>query len=175
MTDGRVTKRLAANAREREVRNEELGWLRRLVRDLRTIGVVGEACLGCGKVICDGCPAGTGTMIVPASLSVEARKRFEDLHHPNNEFKKPNPAVHVDGIMSVDVDIAATVETSAVVVALGGHDYSVITHRRDCAFGCGAWMDGSRSDAPAGIDLLGVCPKNPANKPIRMKREGQRP
>lgn len=28
----------------------------------------------------------------------------------------------------------------------------------DCAYGCGAWMGGSRSGAPAGIDAFGACP-----------------
>lgn len=49
-------------------------------------------------------------------------------------------------------------------VPSGGHDYGEITHRKDCGFGCGAWMGSSRSGAPEGIDPFGACPKNPVNK-----------
>jgi len=54
--------------------------------------------------------------------------------------------------------------------SFGGHDYVcsaggrncvVNSHTKDCAYGCGAWMGGTRSGAPEGIDTFGLCPKNP--------------
>jgi len=45
--------------------------------------------------------------------------------------------------------------------AKGGHDYGTEnSSTNDCLFGCGAWMGGSRSGAPDGINPFGTCPNN---------------
>jgi len=42
----------------------------------------------------------------------------------------------------------------------------------DCAYGCGAWMGGSRSGAPDGIDPFGECPEAPERPEPSRKPEG---
>ena len=49
--------------------------------------------------------------------------------------------------------------------AKGGHYYPgcddpLNFYTSDCSYGCGAWMGGSRSGAPDGVDPFGLCPKN---------------
>lgn len=47
----------------------------------------------------------------------------------------------------------------------GGHNYGKEnSSTNDCLFKCGAWMGGSRSGAPDGIDPFGLCPENSLNK-----------
>lgn len=49
----------------------EVSGQQRLLDDLRSIGVVVEACSGCGKIDCGGCPAGTFTTIDKKALTPE--------------------------------------------------------------------------------------------------------
>lgn len=50
-----------------------------LMADLRVVGVIAEACLGCGKIDCGGCPAGTGTVIDDSKLEPAAAAELENL------------------------------------------------------------------------------------------------
>lgn len=50
---------------------------KRLLDDLRAIGVVtDDACQGCGKIDCGGCPAGTYTTIVKSALAPETAAKL---------------------------------------------------------------------------------------------------
>lgn len=51
-----------------------------LMADLRTIGLLVEACLGCKKIDCDSCPCGTGTMINPDALSSVALGKLKEIY-----------------------------------------------------------------------------------------------
>ncbi|RTL06392.1 hypothetical protein EKK58_05425 [Candidatus Dependentiae bacterium] len=46
-----------------------------------------------------------------------------------------------------------------------------LTHTSDCAYGCGAWMGGSRSGGPDGVDPFGECPKAPPSDPSAHENE----
>jgi hypothetical protein len=43
----------------------------------------------------------------------------------------------------------------------------------DCAHGCGAWMGGSRSGAPVGVDPFGECPKAVEEKPAALPQDAR--
>jgi hypothetical protein len=61
-------------AREQaEKRRECPAWHGEIFADLRDAGVIGDACLGCAKFDCAGCPAGTRVEIDTDRLSSEAQ------------------------------------------------------------------------------------------------------
>ncbi len=43
----------------------------------------------------------------------------------------------------------------------GGHHYLNQDGTSDCEYGCGCWMDPTRSGGPTGLDPFGECPQNP--------------
>jgi len=59
-------------------------WRDAIIKDLREIGVVVESCLGCGKISCDSCPAGTSTTIDLDKLAPDAAKALRKIW---NELK----------------------------------------------------------------------------------------
>ena len=65
-------------------------WKNKLVADLREVGVVGELCLGCGKVDCGGCPAGSGTAVLHTGLSREASEKLHQLWARRREAERGN-------------------------------------------------------------------------------------
>lgn len=59
----------------------EKDWRDDLISDLRSIGLIKDCCLGCGRPVDEdcGCPAGTSVSVMTDALSPEAKKKFDAL------------------------------------------------------------------------------------------------
>lgn len=96
----------------------------------------------------------------------------------NDESRNRDPIQIVDDAAKIiDAELAKQAATPTIVSKFdasknntpGHHAYPGIVNGEfsktsNCENGCGAWMGGSRSGAPEGVDAFGACPKSPCTE-----------